>query len=215
METAERLFGLHGIDGVSLRQINETANLANKSAIHYHFADRTDLVRRIWKYRLPILNSRRLILLRQARDRGQLDDPIILLSILAQPIYEFTDSNGHHTFSAYARHALRDPMAVEFHEDAEDVSVTVILDEIARVGRQSIPGFNRDVAWYRARYAMATFFDMVFERDHSPNPPAAVPKSEDKFFADGAAMMAAICFRVTPSAAKRARRAGPKSHDKA
>lgn len=196
MEAAERLFGLHGIDGVSLRQINEAANLANKSAVHYHFGSREELVRAIWRYRVPLLNNRRLALLRQARERGRFDDPVVLLTLLAQPIYEFVDANGHHNFAAYARHALRHPMAMEFHEDDEDTAIATVLDQVVTVGKGFIPSFDRELAWYRARYALSTFFDMVFERDHSPSPPSAMAASEDEFFADGAAMMAAMCFRV-------------------
>jgi AcrR family transcriptional regulator len=197
MEAAEHLFGLHGIEGVSLRQINMAARLGNKSAIHYHFADRAELLAAIWRYRLPQLNNRRLVLLRQSRERGSTSDPLVLLAIFAQPIYEIVDAEGHHCFAAYARFALRasESKALPDIVYAEDPSLAMALDELTKVGRRREPRFSRDVAWYRVRYAMSVFFDMVFERDHSSAPPLGMARSEDEFFADGVAMMAAMCLR--------------------
>jgi AcrR family transcriptional regulator len=59
---AERLFALHGIDGVSLRQISAEAGSANNSAVHYHFGSKQGLVSAIFRHRLPqIVSERRLL----------------------------------------------------------------------------------------------------------------------------------------------------------
>lgn len=59
---AERLFALHGIDGVSLRQIAADAGSANNSAVHYHFGSKKGLIQAIFHHRLPqIINERRLL----------------------------------------------------------------------------------------------------------------------------------------------------------
>src|SRR5262249_4920316 len=107
IEAAERLFGRYGIEAVSLRQINAEAAIGNKSAIHYHFGDRIQLVRAIWEYRLPVLESRRSALLREARERGTLGDPETLLAILSLPTYEVVDAQGGHSYAAFFRQALR------------------------------------------------------------------------------------------------------------
>ena len=60
--TAERLFAEHGIDGVSLRQIGQSAGNANNSAVQYHFGTKDNLIRAIFEYRLPYLTRRRQLL---------------------------------------------------------------------------------------------------------------------------------------------------------
>jgi AcrR family transcriptional regulator len=59
---AERLFALHGIDGVSLRQISAEAGSANNSAVHYHFGSKEGLIAAIFRHRLPQLISERRLL---------------------------------------------------------------------------------------------------------------------------------------------------------
>jgi AcrR family transcriptional regulator len=44
---AERLFAAHGIDAISLREINRAAGARNGSALQYHFHDRDGLVRAV------------------------------------------------------------------------------------------------------------------------------------------------------------------------
>lgn len=62
MATAERLFALHGIDGVSLRQIGAAAGIGNNSAVQYHFGSKEGLVKAILLHRLPGLIQRRKVL---------------------------------------------------------------------------------------------------------------------------------------------------------
>ncbi len=62
VEVAERLFALHGIDGVSLRQIAAAAGTANNSAVNYHFGSKEGLIAAIFQYRLPQLTSERKML---------------------------------------------------------------------------------------------------------------------------------------------------------
>jgi len=62
VEVAERLFAMHGIDGVSLRQIAAAAGTANNSAVNYHFGSKEGLIAAIFQYRLPQLTSERKML---------------------------------------------------------------------------------------------------------------------------------------------------------
>jgi AcrR family transcriptional regulator len=68
--TAERLFAIHGLDGVSLRQISSEAGNANNSAVQYHFGSKDRLVQAIFEYRIPSIARRRRIL---AAERGAAD----------------------------------------------------------------------------------------------------------------------------------------------
>ena len=47
ISAAEQLFATHGIDGISLREINRAAGARNGSAPQYHFRDRDGLLRAV------------------------------------------------------------------------------------------------------------------------------------------------------------------------
>ena len=65
IEAAERLFAEHGIDAVSLREINRASGAKNAIAVQYHFSDRAGVVRAILDKHLPDVESRRHAMLDQ------------------------------------------------------------------------------------------------------------------------------------------------------
>jgi AcrR family transcriptional regulator len=65
---AERLFAERGVDGVSLRQINQAADHRNTAAAHYHFGSKDGLVQAVLAYRLPRLDERRGELLQRSSE---------------------------------------------------------------------------------------------------------------------------------------------------
>lgn len=67
---AERLFAERGVEGVSLRQVNQAANQKNNAAAHYHFGSRDGLVDAVLTYRLPELDRRRGELLGRSEPKG-------------------------------------------------------------------------------------------------------------------------------------------------
>ena len=67
VRAAERLFALHGIEGVSLRQIGVAAGNGNNSAVRYHFGSKDQLIQAIFEYRLPRLHERRTLLIAERR----------------------------------------------------------------------------------------------------------------------------------------------------
>lgn len=62
LRAAERLFAVHGIDGVSLRRINAEAG-TNVASVHYHFGTKDDVVRGILADRMPAIERHRAALL--------------------------------------------------------------------------------------------------------------------------------------------------------
>src|SRR5438874_3918312 len=56
---AEQLFAAHGIDGVSLREINRASGARNAIAVQYHFEDRAGVVRAILQKHQPDVDARR------------------------------------------------------------------------------------------------------------------------------------------------------------
>lgn len=109
IETAERLWGTHGVEGASLREISIASGSANKSSISYHFGDRLGLIEAIFKVRIPALEERRRPMLVAAEAQGALDDPLTLLRIIFQPVFQDVDSHGRHSFAAFLRAVARFP----------------------------------------------------------------------------------------------------------
>jgi AcrR family transcriptional regulator len=64
---AERLFAVHGVNGVSLRQISVEAGMANHSVVQYHFGGKDGLVDAILVNRLTYLAHRRKLLFSRLR----------------------------------------------------------------------------------------------------------------------------------------------------
>lgn len=62
LDSAEDLFGRHGLGGVSLRTINTEAGLS-PAALHYHFGSKEALLEALLERRMPALMERRSRLL--------------------------------------------------------------------------------------------------------------------------------------------------------
>lgn len=92
---AERLFATHGVDGVSLRQINAEAGQRNLSAAHYHFGSRQALIEAIYDYRMESVNRRRLAMLERLATQGRQHDLRSLAEAVVRPILdEIEESEG-------------------------------------------------------------------------------------------------------------------------
>lgn len=84
----ERLFAEHGINGVSLRQINTDAGQKNSSAAHYHFGSKQALIKAIHSYRLESVNQRRHAWLEKLHVGGKQGDIRAIVETIVHPIVE-------------------------------------------------------------------------------------------------------------------------------
>jgi len=172
--TAERLFAVHGIDGVPLRQIGTEAGMANKSAVQYHFGSKEGLVEAILVNRLDDLDRRRALL--QARTpaddlRGVIEAHHLPLIELAEDedcyYLQFLEQLGHKV------HPLdRLPSSNRTVEDAYTERVDSLIGDI--------PGRLREI---RIRQASATSLHVCADRHRTrmlglPVPPYAVHVSQ-------------------------------------
>ncbi len=80
------MIAIHGIAGVSLRQINEAAGHRNQAAIHYHFGSRLGLVEAIVTYRYSAIEGRRDAILATLGQHPQHMDVRALIGALAYPL---------------------------------------------------------------------------------------------------------------------------------
>ena len=101
LDVAEQLFGLHGLDGVSLRAIGAAAGSSNNYAVQYHFGDKAQLVRAIFERRLPALEVQRARLLSAVTRDGKGGDPRALLEVVLRPIAAERDRDGRCSYAAF------------------------------------------------------------------------------------------------------------------
>jgi len=192
LEAAERLYGLYGIEGVSLRQINLEAKVSNKSAIQYHFGDRDQLIDAIWEYRLPVIEAKRTILLGLARERGRLNDARTILELLILPNCDIVDGTGRHSYAAFFRHVLRWRSANERRILAMHLTPSSV--EGLKLIHALTHGIPREQVGRRLRFATCTFFDMLFERG-SDIAEGRTVESWDQFIAEAFSTVPAIVMR--------------------
>ncbi|MCF2532789.1 TetR/AcrR family transcriptional regulator [Yinghuangia soli] len=101
--TAERLFAVHGIDAVSLRQISVAAGQRNNSAAQYHFGTKEELIRAIFAFRLAGINRRREEMVDVLLRDGRGADLRALTEAMVRPLAEQIDGGG----SFYVRFLAR------------------------------------------------------------------------------------------------------------
>ncbi len=128
IESAERLFAQHGVEGISLRQIAADAGCANTNAVAYHFGSKEALVEAVLRHRVPVLEARRRELL------GALDRPSLLdlCDVLWRPFLEQVDSTGRHSYAAFLAGLFRSGALPIRAAMSSDYPVTdAVLDGIA------------------------------------------------------------------------------------
>ncbi len=110
IDAGERLFGHHGFDGISLREIAAVAGQANNAVVHYHFKDKPGLIRAILDdrvVRIETIRSELLTTLKTSRN----PDPKEMLKILWLPSMSIKGSDGSHTFCRFLlQHILHPDM---------------------------------------------------------------------------------------------------------
>jgi AcrR family transcriptional regulator len=96
MLTAERLVAERGLGSVTMRDIGVAAGQRNNGVTQYHFGDLRSLILAIYEYRIDHLSERRLEILAEIREHGELDDPVQLFRALILPHAEsIADPDNH------------------------------------------------------------------------------------------------------------------------
>lgn len=89
LDTAERLWGERGVEGVSLREIRIAAGQRNSSALQFHFGGRDGLLVALAQRHLPQVAALQEQLYAEAlaAERGR--DPAALVEVLVRPLAEY------------------------------------------------------------------------------------------------------------------------------
>lgn len=114
IETAERLFGLHGFDGISLREIAAEAGQRNVNAVQYHFGSKRGLINAILDFRFRQADKLRKELLAHryaGRDMADLEVRDLLRLIWEPGFMEAPHESGITTFRFHLQYRLNAHMA--------------------------------------------------------------------------------------------------------
>ena len=131
IDAAEKLFGEHGVDGVSLLQIAKQAGQANKYAVQYHFGSKQNLVRAIFETRLERIDSRRRLMLDAIRKDGELTLKNLLRAFI-YPVFKEVGADGLHHYVQFAARVLDSPLAADAWFRAEHLETLLELKKLIR-----------------------------------------------------------------------------------
>jgi AcrR family transcriptional regulator len=109
IDTGEKLFGQHGFDGISLREIAAAAGQANSNVVQYHFTSKNGLIKAIAEDRLGRIEVLRRDRLADLKSGKYHHDPRELLKILWLPLLLLKDEEGNHTFCRFLLQQMIQP----------------------------------------------------------------------------------------------------------
>jgi AcrR family transcriptional regulator len=148
ISAAEALFATHGIDGVSLREINRLAGARNASALQYHFRDRDGLVRAVMVKHSRDVESRRHAMLDAYEADGR-DDIRALAGALVRPLAaKLADPDGGPEFLQIHADLINRPRPVFDPADVDNprssihrwrtLVGTLLDDDVTRLHRRFV-----------------------------------------------------------------------------
>lgn len=88
LEVAERLFAEQGVEGVPLHRIVVASGQKNRSAMHYHFGSRSDVVAHLLNLRLAHVNALRHVHIDALVSEGRAHDVRSLVGAAVLPLFE-------------------------------------------------------------------------------------------------------------------------------
>lgn len=161
VDTAEELYGLHGLEGVSLRQIAQAAGTSNNYAVQYHFGDAAGLIQAVYVNRVPLLEeavAQRLARLKRAGCFGTRE----LLDALLRPCVEAFGPRRERLTARFMLALASTPSAARYLGEIRLIfgSSQEILDLL----RQQNPHVPAVLLRERVRLATIMFLNSVFTR---------------------------------------------------
>ncbi|MDE1172083.1 MAG: helix-turn-helix domain containing protein [Parvibaculaceae bacterium] len=126
---AEKLFGEHGLNGVTLKEITKEAGQKNESALHYHFGGKPKLVEAILRARVAVIDKRRVVLVDQLEREGRQDEPREIIWAAIEPLAGLLGSEEGARFVRFLAQAVGDPEV-----DMAAIAFDSQYDGIRRIG---------------------------------------------------------------------------------
>ena len=146
LRAAEALFGEKGVDGVSLQEIGRAAEERHRSAVQYHFEDRSGLLRAILaRHADPIAVERGRLLDAIEADRAQSDLRRIAEAWVLPIVNEAENADGGMHFVRISAELIGHPSWSQFYfSRGEDlVASRRLMELVAKAGPEVPPDFRR------------------------------------------------------------------------
>jgi AcrR family transcriptional regulator len=161
VRTAERLFAVHGIEGVSLRQISVEAGMANPTVVQYHFGSKDGLVEAILQSRIEHLSRRRSLL----DARAPADDLRAVIEAHLLPVIELGEEDDCY-YLMFLEHLMRYSTTEHPLDRLPAEHQASRRHYLARIGRL-LPDLPERLRDHRANQASAICFHTCADRQHA------------------------------------------------
>ncbi len=135
LETAERLFAVHGADKTTLRQISSLAGV-NLAAVNYHFGSKAELISALLSRVLDPVLERQIAMLEDVETRGGdgLPDLEGIIRAFITPAFEFSRSG-------FDKHSFFENL---FRADGDEMRFkSQISRSLAKIHRHFLPALQR------------------------------------------------------------------------
>lgn len=162
IDTAERLIGELGIEGVSLRRISMAAGQRNNYAVQYHFGDIDGLIRAIHECRIPEIEFERSRMLARTEAEGRLGDARTLMGVLYLPLIEHRSRTGERAHARFVLAMHSTPQGLRLvHRVGERMPVAAHVLELMR---QLHPHLSKALILERQRLISVMVLNAIFNR---------------------------------------------------
>jgi len=153
---AEKLFGTYGVEGVSLRRVSEQAGHRNVFAAQYHFGSKDNLLEAILRYRRPMIDVHRRILLREWSVTPETASLEQIVRALATAMFE-QDSHEPGQARSFCRF-LRSLLQFEAYSPVWDRSIDAapFTAELLNAMRAHLPHLDEGL-WVMRRLTLGKF----------------------------------------------------------
>jgi AcrR family transcriptional regulator len=178
--TAIKLFANHGIEAVSLRQINEKAGARNASAINYYFGNKRGVLEAVLDFHHQVVGSVQRRNLRQLRSeslRRKLEVREVIEALFLPHIGLILNPEfGWHIIKFYSR------LVVEAPEDFRDLVFSYtkeIFEEAVQLIAQALPGKPLDAVKADMLFSLIAVTHGLGDIGHIGNSPVGEIESDD------------------------------------
>ena len=173
LRTAENLFARHGVEAVSVRQIQEKAGV-NVAAVHYHFGSRADLIRAVLRRRVEPLNARRIALLEVLEAAHPAPAPLALEDVLrafVTPVFELLEEEPNAAWLMAHVHTTYDDKLRKWY--FELFAPLVLRFQPAYL--RALPALAPAVGWARMQFVWGSMMYLLVRAQRSRTLGASAP----------------------------------------
>lgn len=184
LDTAERLFGKHGYDGIGMRALARRAKV-NLGAATYHYGSKKALYIEAFMRRFRPSNAEQLSLLRQAQASSQPLSVQIIVDCLVGPPYVM--GSAHPNFGALLARNLVAPPAFLHAVLHPEIELTV--QEYVAALQRCLPAVPVDLIRARVMFSMGSL--LMFSANIGRLPPPGRAPPPERIFRELARFIAA------------------------